>query len=94
MSSGDLTRRRREAQRRNPAKVPKTIDYQNIDFDVFGSLLSFYIRSVNIVVSQDLDGRMESFGLAGGTGKISAILLTGANQIGRASCRERVFLSV
>ncbi|GLS17816.1 MarR family transcriptional regulator [Labrys miyagiensis] len=79
MSSGDLTRRRREAQQRNPAKVPKTIDYQNIDFDVFGSLLSFYIRSVNIVVSKDLDGQMESFGLAGGTGKISTILLTGAN---------------
>ncbi|MDQ0391319.1 MarR family winged helix-turn-helix transcriptional regulator [Labrys monachus] len=79
MSSGDLMRRRREAQQRNPAKVPKTIDYQNIDFDVFGSLLSFYIRSVNIVVSRDLDSHMESFGLAGGTGKISTILLTGAN---------------
>ncbi|CAM5763011.1 MarR family transcriptional regulator [Labrys miyagiensis] len=79
MSSGDLTRRRREAQRRNPAKVPKTIDYQNIDFDVFGSLLSFYIRSVNIVVSKDLDSQTALFGLAGGTGKISTILLTAAN---------------
>ena len=79
MNSGDLTRRRSEAQRRNPAKTPKTIDYQNIDFDVFGSLLSFYVRSVNLLVSQDLDAQTASVGLAGGTGKISTILLVGAN---------------
>jgi len=79
MSSGDLTRRRSEARQRNPAKIPKTIDYQNIDFDIFGSLLSFYVRSVNLLVSQDLDAQMESLNLAGGTGKISTILLVGAN---------------
>ena len=60
-------------------KVPKTIDYLNIDFDIFGTLLSFYIRTVNILVSQDLDARMEALGLAGGTGKIATILLVGAN---------------
>jgi len=79
MGSGDATRRRSEARRRNPAKTPKTIDYQNIDFDVFGSLLSFYVRTVNVLVSQDLDAQTESLGLAGGTGKISTILLVGAN---------------
>ena len=79
MSSGDLTRRRSEARQRNPAKIPKTSDYQNIDFDIFGSLLSFYVRSVNLLVSQDLDAQMESLNLAGGTGKISTILLVGAN---------------
>jgi len=55
MSPSDLARRRSEARRRNPAKTPKTIGYQNIDFDVFASLLSFYVRTVNLLVSQDLD---------------------------------------
>jgi len=79
MSPRDLTRRSNEARRRNPAKTPKTIDYQNINFDIFGSLLSFYVRSVNLLVSQDLDAHTESLDLAGGTGKISTILLVGAN---------------
>jgi len=79
MSPRDLMRRRNEARQRNPAKTPKTIDYQNINFDIFGSLLSFYVRAVNIVVSQDLDAQTESLALAGGTGKISTILLVGAN---------------
>jgi DNA-binding MarR family transcriptional regulator len=79
MSAGDLTRRRDEVRRRNPAKTPKTIDYQNIDFDIFSSLLSFYVRTVNVLVSNDLDEQTESLDLAGGTGKISTILLVGAN---------------
>lgn len=64
---------------RRGLKPPKTIDYLNIDFDVFGTLLSFYVRTVNILVSRDLDGRMEPLGLAGGTGKIATILLVSAN---------------
>ena len=71
---------RREAVRaRNAAQAPKTIDYQHIDFDVFSTLLSFYVRSVNLLVSQDLDGQTAELGLAGGTGKIATILLVGAN---------------
>lgn len=58
---------------------PKTIDYLDIDFDIFGDLLSFYVRTVNILVSRDLDARMEPLGLAGGTGKIATILLVAAN---------------
>jgi len=79
MSPRDLIRRRKEALERNPAKTPKTIDYQNINFDIFGSLLSFYVRSVNGLVSQDLDAQTESLGLAGGTGKISTLLLVSSN---------------
>lgn len=60
-------------------KPPKTADTLNIDFDIFSSLLSFYIRSVNILVSQDLDARMEDLGVAGGTGRIATLLLVGAN---------------
>lgn len=79
MSPSDLARRRSEARRRNPAKTPKTIGYQNIDFDVFASLLSFYVRTVNLLVSQDLDAHTRALRLAGGTGKIATILLVDAN---------------
>jgi len=34
---------------------------------------------VNLIVSRDLDEKMEELALAGGTGKISTILLVGAN---------------
>lgn len=64
---------------RNAAQAPKTIDYRNIDFDIFGTLLSFYVRSVNLLVSKDLDEQTAELGLSGGTGKISTILLVGAN---------------
>jgi len=79
MSASDLARRRSVARKRNPAKTPKTIDYQRIDFDVFSTLLSFYVRSTNLLVSQDLDHHTESLGIAGGTGKISTILLVASN---------------
>jgi DNA-binding MarR family transcriptional regulator len=79
MSPSDLARRRNEARRRNPGKTPRTIEYQRIDFDIFSSLLSFYVRSVNLLVSQDLDEHTESLSLAGGTGKISTILLADSN---------------
>ena len=72
-------RRAGAAPARRGLKPPKTIDYLNIDFDIFGALLSFYVRTVNILVSQDLDAEMEGLGLAGGTGKIATILLVGAN---------------
>jgi DNA-binding MarR family transcriptional regulator len=78
MDSREETERNSAIDRRN-AQAPKTVDYLNIDFDVFSELLSFFVRSVNLLVSQDLDETMESYGLAGGTGKISTILLTGAN---------------
>jgi DNA-binding MarR family transcriptional regulator len=64
---------------RRKAQTPKTTNYLDIDFDVFGELLSFFVRSVNLIVSRDLDQKMEKFSLAGGTGKISTILLVGAN---------------
>ncbi|SDR63756.1 transcriptional regulator, MarR family [Rhizobiales bacterium GAS113] len=78
MDSREETERATAIDRRN-AQAPKTIDYLNIDFDVFGDLLSFFVRSVNLLVSQDLDETMEPHGLAGGTGKISTILLVAAN---------------
>lgn len=79
MESSNLARRRNHVRLRNPAKTPKTVAYRRIDFDVFVSLLSFYVRTVNLLVSQDLDSHTESLKLAGGTGKISTILLVDAN---------------
>ena len=79
LPSGDPLYRQSAIRERNVAQAPKTIDYQHIDFDIFGTLLSFYVRSVNILVSHDLDVQTAELGLAGGTGKISTILLVGAN---------------
>jgi DNA-binding MarR family transcriptional regulator len=78
MDSGGDAERPTAIDRRN-AQAPKTADYRNIDFDVFGELLSFFVRSVNILVSQDLDETMQPLELGGGTGKISTLLLVGAN---------------
>ena len=66
-------------RRRAAVQAPKTIAYQHLDFDIFGSLLSFYVRTVNTLVSQDLDAETAELGLSGGTGKISTLLLVGAN---------------
>lgn len=77
--SSDTTHRRRAVRSRHAAQAPKTIDYQHIDFDIFSTLLSFYVRSVNLLVSQDLDQQTAELGLSGGTGKIATILLVGAN---------------
>jgi DNA-binding MarR family transcriptional regulator len=72
-------RGRATANDRRKTQTPKTARHLNIDFDVFGELLSFFVRSVNLIVSRDLDEKMEGLALAGGTGKISTILLVGAN---------------
>ena len=79
MSASDLARRRDETRRRNPGKTPKTIAYQHIDFDILDTLLGFYVRTVNLLVSQDLDAHTEALNLAGGTGKISTILMVDSN---------------
>lgn len=71
--------RRQAVRARHALQAPKTIDYRNIDFDIFSTLLSFYVRSVNLLVSQDLDQQTVDLGLSGGTGKIATILLVGAN---------------
>lgn len=39
------------------------------------NLLSFYIRSINIAVSRDLDNKLSGLDVAKGTGKISTLLI-------------------
>ena len=72
-------RARATAEDRRKSQMPKTANYPKIEFAVFDGLLSFFIRSVNLIVSRDLDEKMGGLPLAGGTGKISTILLVGAN---------------
>ncbi|MCC2614083.1 MarR family transcriptional regulator [Neorhizobium sp. Rsf11] len=46
-----------------------------IGLDVLEDTLSFYIRSLNMAVSRDLDQSLEGLDVARGTGKITTLLL-------------------
>jgi DNA-binding MarR family transcriptional regulator len=46
-----------------------------IDLDVLGDLLSFYLRTITIALSRDLDRRLEGLEVAKGTGKVITLLL-------------------
>ncbi len=63
----------REVQAR-PASSPGSYD-----LDILKDLLSYYVRSLNLSLSQDLDRSMGELPVARGTGKISALLLVDAN---------------
>lgn len=54
-------------------KPPITVEA--IDLDVLEDMLSFYIRSINIAVSRDLDRQLDGLEVARGTGKITTLLL-------------------
>ena len=66
-------------RRRRPPPVPRTADITEIDIDILGDLLSFYIRVINLVLGRDLDNQMQGTPVARGTGKISTLLLVAAN---------------
>ncbi|RUU28578.1 MarR family winged helix-turn-helix transcriptional regulator [Mesorhizobium sp. M6A.T.Ce.TU.016.01.1.1] len=52
---------------------PHTVE--TVGLDVLEDTLSFYIRSINIALSRDLDDRLEGLDVARGTGKITTLLL-------------------
>lgn len=58
---------------RRGKKPPTSI--KDVDLDVLEDTLSFYIRSVNLALSRDLDERLDGFDVARGTGKITTLLL-------------------
>lgn len=62
--------------RKPPTKrqMPPTVP-QDINIDVLEDTLSFYIRTINLAVSRDLDERLEGLDVAKGTGKITTLLL-------------------
>lgn len=79
------SRRRRTAA---PSQVPgdaaaadgrPPIAPTNVDLDVLQDLASFYVRSVNLLLSRDLDHSMRALPVARGTGKISTLLIVGTN---------------
>ncbi len=51
------------------------VSLEDIDLDVLEDTLSFYIRTVNLAVSRDLDERLEGYDVAKGTGKITTLLM-------------------
>lgn len=60
-----------------PMKKNKGPPYpvETVGLDVLEDTLSFYIRSINIALSRDLDERLEGLDVARGTGKITTLLL-------------------
>lgn len=48
---------------------------ETVGLDVLEDTLSFYIRSINMALSRDLDDRLEGLDVARGTGKITTLLL-------------------
>jgi DNA-binding MarR family transcriptional regulator len=56
-------------------KKAPPVSIGDIDLDVLEDTLSFYIRTVNLAVSRDLDERLEGCDVAKGTGKITTLLM-------------------
>jgi DNA-binding MarR family transcriptional regulator len=56
-------------------KTSKPTTIEHVDLDVLEDTLSFYIRTMNIAVSRDLDARLDGCDVARGTGKITTLLL-------------------
>lgn len=60
-------------------RQPRTSDHGDIDFDVLGDLLSFYMRGVSLELNRDFDHEIAQVALAKGTGKTSVLLFVAAN---------------
>ncbi|MGN6585634.1 MAG: MarR family winged helix-turn-helix transcriptional regulator [Rhizobiaceae bacterium] len=56
-----------------PAKAKHPLE--TVGLDVLENTLSFYIRSINMALSRDLDKSLEGLDVAKGTGKITTLLL-------------------
>ncbi len=59
----------------NQENQPEQLGAVPLDLGVLGQLLSFYIRTINIAVSRDLDNKLAGLEVAKGTGKISTLLI-------------------
>lgn len=78
-----------------PATRPATTrptDPADVDLDILQDLASFYVRSVNLSLSRDLDRAMRELPVARGTGKISTLLIVGANPGIRPSTIAHIIL--
>ncbi len=68
------------------------ISVADIDIDVLEDTLSFYIRSINLAVSRDLDEKLEGLDVARGTGKITTLFLVDGNPGIRPSVVAQIIL--
>ncbi|MBO0662867.1 MarR family transcriptional regulator [Jiella sp. MQZ9-1] len=59
------------------AKQSTVTRVDDVDLDVLEDTLSFFIRSLNLAVSRDLDARLDGLDVARGTGKVTALFLIG-----------------
>lgn len=50
-----------------------------VGLDVLENVLSYYIRTLNMAVSRDLDEKLEGYEVAKGTGKITTLFLVDAH---------------
>ncbi|BDA86569.1 MarR family transcriptional regulator [Aureimonas sp. SA4125] len=57
------------------AEMGEALRAENVDLGVLDSTLSFFIRSINVAVTRDLNDRLGGLDLARGTGKITTLLL-------------------
>jgi DNA-binding MarR family transcriptional regulator len=92
LAAGELQRVRigsnmanaRAARSKAPAQVrreqqPKTAEVSGVKLDILEDLLSFHMRVVGVVLNRDYDHVISSVSLAGGTGKVSTLLMVAAN---------------
>ena len=79
MTGTRATRSRTDPRRRQSPPAPKTIDYSDVKFDILQYLLSLYSRSVSLVLNRDYDRKIGKVSLTRGTGKVSTLLMVGAN---------------
>lgn len=57
------------------ASPEMSVQPEDVDLGILDETLSFFIRTLNIAVSRDLDQRLEGLDVARGTGKVTTLLL-------------------
>lgn len=60
-------------------QAPKTADVSGVGLDILENLLSFYVRSIGVVLNRDFDHVLADVSMAHGTGKVTTLLMVGAN---------------
>ncbi len=79
VSKKHSTVRKKAAPQAAPSRAAAEVDPKQVDMDILQDVLSFYVRSLNLSLSRDLDSLMGDLPVARGTGKISTLLLVAAN---------------
>ncbi len=57
----------------------KTGNLADVDFDILRDLPSFFVRSVSVALNRDYDRKISEVALSRGTGKVTVLLMVGAN---------------